>query len=844
MYVSLALRVALLMSFIFVAGPPSEASAAACSKTCGSQVRQCAQDARPSGHDCREECRSNALRREARVCEDGCRQMQRMAKKTCRSGRSGCMTACKSGANVSVDSPGDATGSPSGPAPTTAADKPAAQPDKPNDGPDAKPNQGPGANNASCMGQCGQQLGRCAHDAASQGPSCIKGCKSAADRQACIQGCTSNAQGGHDECKREARECREDCGFPPSTTTTLDGNTTTTLPETTTTLPETTTTTLPETTTTTLPETTTTTIPDVTTTTVPDTVPTTTLPDVTTTTVVDATTTTIPDVTTTTLPDVTTTTTPDVTTTTVITASACPNVGELTLYAGIGQFCDSNADCPVGTCENDGRCHTITTLDSGWTGLGHDSDINDEVVTRGLLDCPGSGPVCGQCNVVGIDPSTGSCRCANNIRTVCDQPFTADADDCGGAVCDCYLGAPFPLSSGGTPVCVLNRFSQDISGTVNVDEGSGSIDADLRARVFLGASTTSPCNPCGGRCLNDASFCNRDEDCPGSTCTLDTQPGDGVREGVCTTGEVAGQTCDPTGYNSSFPAFVTSTGPGGGWYSLDCPPDVGKNISGGGLIIGLTQTTGTSQLAANVSCGGQSPQLNCPCMQCSGDPTFPCNSNAECATMQGSCSLALSRKCSTDAECDNVDAGNCSTIGRCQAASSINCTTNADCDAVDVGTCNPSTCSVKGPGSSGEFPLPNGCIDLLCSDVGNGEGECTVGPDTFYCDGVVKANGVGILSCLSDEDCVPGSVGIDAGSCTLSQRADCFLDPIVATGDPDPETPVGVATFCIPPTSNSGINTVAGLPGPGRIVSQTTSRTFCSTDPNVQYIPGVGGCPP
>jgi hypothetical protein len=709
-------------------------------------------------------------------------------------------------------------------------------PDQPGDSPSA-------SSSASCMGQCGQSLGSCAHDVASGGASCIKDCKSASDRQGCIRDCTATAKQGHVGCKDSGSECRSDCGFPSSTTTTIGQNPTTTVPEpTTTTLPDVTTTTEPEATTTTAPPDTTTTLDDVTTTTTPDTVPTTTIPE-------DTTTTTLPDVTTTTEPEPTTTTTvPDTTTTTIpVGAGACPDLGELVLHAGIGQFCSNNADCPVGTCEGDGRCHTVTRLDSGWTGLAHNSDINDEVVTRAFLDCPSSGPVCGQCNVVGIDPSTGSCRCANNIRTVCDEPFVADTDDCGGAVCDCYLGAPFPLSSGGTPACVLNRFSEDVSGTANVDEGSGQIEANLRARVYLGGSTRSPCNPCGGKCTNtgtDTVYCNRDEDCTSGSCVVDTEPGDGVRGGFCTSGDVMGQTCDPTGYNSSFPAYVSSSGPGGGWYSLDCLPDAGKNISGAGLIINLTQTTGTTQLDAQVSCGGNSPDLECHCMQCSAEPSVPCNSHEDCASQQGSCSLAATKRCNTNVDCDNVSVGNCNqSIKRCQSATSIMCTTNADCSSVDVGDCNPSTCSVKGPGSTGEFPLPNGCTDLACTDLGGGEGECTIGPDATFCDAVVKANGGGILTCLSDEDCAAGVVGVDAGQCTLVERAKCFLDPITATGVADPQTPIGVATFCIPPTSNSGINVVAGLPGPGRIRNQATAATFCSTDRNVQYQPGVGGCP-
>jgi ABC-type sugar transport system ATPase subunit len=39
------------------------------------------------------------------------------------------------------------------------------------------------------------------------------------------------------------------------------------------------------------------------------------------------------------------------------------------------------------------------------------------------------------------------------------------------------------------------------------------------------------------------------------------------------------------------------------------------------------------------------------------------------------------------------------------------------------------------------------------------------------------------------------------------------------------------------------INTVAGLPGPGRVISQGAATTFCAGDHGVTYQPGVGGCP-
>ena len=97
------------------------------------------------------------------------------------------------------------------------------------------------------------------------------------------------------------------------------------------------------------------------------------------------------------------------------------------------------------------------------------------------------------------------------------------------------------------------------------------------------------------------------------------------------------------------------------------------------------------------------------------------------------------------------------------------------------------------------------------------------------------------LQCGNDADCAV--FGASAGTCTLVERSRCFLDPITASGHADPRHPVAVSTFCVPPTSNGGINTVAGLPGPGRVVSQGTATTLCAGNHAVAYQPGIGGCP-
>ena len=91
-------------------------------------------------------------------------------------------------------------------------------------------------------------------------------------------------------------------------------------------------------------------------------------------------------------------------------------------------------------------------------------------------------------------------------------------------------------------------------------------------------------------------------------------------------------------------------------------------------------------------------------------------------------------------------------------------------------------------------------------------------------------------------DCEPGTIGINAGFCTIVERRKCFLDPIVAVGVADATRPVGAAAFCVAPTGNPGINTVAGLPGPARVYNEGLAASFCFGSAT-QYTPGVGGCP-
>jgi hypothetical protein len=194
--------------------------------------------------------------------------------------------------------------------------------------------------------------------------------------------------------------------------------------------------------------------------------------------------------------------------------------------------------------------------------------------------------------------------------------------------------------------------------------------------------------------------------------------------------------------------------------SLDCVPYPLQNITGQGLLLDLALTSGSVSVPFNLSCDFPLNSEACACAVCSGDASQACNSDAECA-------------------------------------------------ATLAGTCTS--------GGGGVSRQPNACGDLTCTDIGGGHGECAAGPDVMACDGVIRANGGGYVLCSDDSECQTGAIGFEAGNCTLVEARPCFLDPIVATGTPDPDQAVMVAGFCVPPTSSSGVNSATGLPGPSRV---------------------------
>ena len=365
------------------------------------------------------------------------------------------------------------------------------------------------------------------------------------------------------------------------------------------------------------------------------------------------------------------------------------------------------------------------------------------------ITCPAS-PPCGSCTVDGISPFGPQysaflrCRSVTLMDVPCTMPFQNDPA-CGGGLCGYVLGPPLPLSSGGTPTCNVNFLANDLSGTVNPDNGSAALNVNLKTFVMTSGTITRPCPVCVG----------------------DTTPFDGQKDGLCA--GTATQ-CDTQGFDASFAPQDVNEG-----LSMDCRPT--SNISGGGLTINLVFTTGHTQLAFENLCESPLNALDCACGVCSGDSTFPCRNDTECA---------------------NLGAG---------------------------------TCTSKGAGVNRR---PNDCSDLTCTDNGNEKGICNSGnpSDTLhFCDGVTRANDDGYVQCNDNTDCTsstcddPSTVAVEVcGNCTLTKVKSCFLDPIEADGDPDVDNPLLVSTFCLPPTNNSGVNGAAGLPGPARVVADMATE--------------------
>lgn len=459
-----------------------------------------------------------------------------------------------------------------------------------------------------------------------------------------------------------------------------------------------------------------------------------------------------------------------------------------------------------------------------------------------------------------------SCPAGQVCRGRCDREPTCIA---------LPLAAPSPVASGGAPICIVQLPRDDLIGTTNIVTGEHAYTQRTRVRIYSSQLQNVPCPVCGGvckggpfegsicegTCSETGASCRLDNDCPGGEfCTAES---DRCPEGICDLGLFC-----RGGANDGLACRIEAETSAFGTVSSDCPPALGNNITGNGLIVDYAPATSeTSAIATSVPCTGPGYELfDCPCPDDGGRRTQPnrcrpaCNAGAEfgigCADGGGSAGrfttcaggIHAGRACDEASDCPGSSCSNnprhC--IGDAAFEHSL-CTSNGDCG---LGTCLDACPSGK-------------CVPLcLPSAADTEEGVCAAGPAVYHCSGpldsfracgVAEAQGgcaavceIALTACDSRDDCPPGEacIGpcdrarsceagtdgilgnvddlIGAGAC-VEDVTICNLDPVGAEGGDTingrggPSAPLSVAAFCLGRTSSPSVDTVVGVGGPGRL---------------------------
>jgi len=560
----------------------------------------------------------------------------------------------------------------------------------------------------------------------------------------------------------------------------------------------------------------------------------------------------------------------------------------LVLKFAVGQEVVLNCPCPPPSGEPactsaEFQSRTGSDLDSGWTGIAHDSDLilGASLTFRTMRRCSDNQAECSKdsdcasndcvptcdcnedvtCDITGPTQSKHcltdlkDCetnRCLNGSTTLaqacttnsdCSVGLCTGSTSCAtGVTCLATFGPPLPLSSGGTPVCVLSLFDGPLTGTANSDTGAAVTQSKLKSRVFLGIAADKPCPTCGTAAQNPQIGGN-------FTCS----GGSGYAQ--------QGLACTVDGVSPTF-----------GGTSFDCPPALSSSISGSGLVIRFDEvTTGTTTKRAELPCAA-SGFKNTPLRP--GGKCFGGNNNGNACTADANC-LVGGGYCNLPKCLDKVGTGDplCTSNAdctRCTLDTTISCSNNGDCSG--AGTCGeapdqPVTC-----GYWCQCGFCDNNPSLPCfqtSDCGEGQ-TCQVGTginnaqntpqqrpndcsgDKFICgefeDEKCATTQTGKCSTKPYIKCEEGSNTCQVNNGGVCNRfsTPCFGPRITRTGTPSPlgsycstekkscvnnadctgngdfcvddssraET---VALFCVPATSNGGVNEVGGITGPGAI---------------------------
>jgi len=470
--------------------------------------------------------------------------------------------------------------------------------------------------------------------------------------------------------------------------------------------------------------------------------------------------------------------------------------------------------------------------------------------------CPVCGGVCAGLPISSIvldRPCQGTCsispdRCRLDSDCPSGETCTSTSLECGDGFCDLAL-----LCHGGSRdglACRLEGPSQALGfGTTSNDcppdpalnfSGAGT-DADFLPATSEPVSLTSEIGPC-----SNPAFALYDCLCP-DVGGLASRPNN--CSFACNAGAELGAGCGTTG----LPIGQATVCLGGDNAGIACDEDSDCAPGGGSCTDNPFHCDSTNPATAGAPCSGA-----CTSDYCLGSPT-PCGTNVDC--------IAL---------------GECGGNSRCVGDNSILCGTNADCDRCEGKSCtyesdcpDTPTCLLDDAPCAGGFCIdacPSGdCVPLCLPSAGDPEdGDCAAGPVQNRCSGprdtwrvCTAGNAAGSCSatcslaataCMADTDCPSGETcngacslagfceaGLDgvlgspddipgAGIC-VSGPLDCPLADFAAeggdifNGEGDPINNKSVSAYCIAANPSPAANVGAGLPGPGRLRSETVNLT-------------------
>ncbi len=526
--------------------------------------------------------------------------------------------------------------------------------------------------------------------------------------------------------------------------------------------------------------------------------------------------------------------------------------------------CDGTDDtaCP-GQCGAPGtsfECQCLTTprlrvfehdngdLDNGWTGISHDQTavITGSGYTVALRDCDGPGgpdTVCTvgpSCALAPNGPCVSDANCVGG-GNFCRKLDTAQGPHCNGTIqtpCVNHAGCPSDsfcrktltstprgATAGGTAVCNVDIFSEDVVGTHDLATGAGALRLRRDSLTFFGGGTLDqPCPVCGGFCNAPPSSgvgmrrrCAADADCFGVPDV--GQPGTCVTANICSWGANVDQPCRPDPPHGGASIFFGTT-------SVDCQPISGNDISGGGLdILTNPAVTGTTTLLPSFTCtapgfggnacraGTNTGQLCAADSECIGGGAGSCTGQCFCPTGPPSTPQAPNA-------CHSACVGG--------ANDSLICTGDPQCPGgfCHFGDCrastNPDVC-VGGTNNAAACGAESDCPGGQCGDfTSTQEGFCASGPIDQLCS---VSN---YRQCFNDLQCRPSSVGGSCEACGETETCvasvrQCFVNSgITRQGTPGPVNRSTAGIFCIPGTGNNAIDGVGGFTGPGTSVQPMT----------------------